>query len=226
VALFSDKQKTIRWLADHDLPVPRGCLLRSASDVPAAQEFPAMIKPNDGAGSLGVQIVSGLDEINSLDWSPGQTYRLETFCPGQPASVAMILGGESPRVLAPCRQLFHHGSFDYRGGCVLADDGPAARAIRLGKRIARELPDERGYLGVDLILGDDPDGWGDRVLEINPRLTTSYVGLRASTDTNLAEVILHPDHVFDLRFSGRPLEFRSDGTIRNSTHKVNMACDG
>ena len=31
---------------------------------------------------------------------------------------------------------------------------------------------------------------GDRVIEINPRLTTSYVGLRALARFNLAEALL------------------------------------
>jgi predicted ATP-grasp superfamily ATP-dependent carboligase len=52
------------------------------------------------------------------------------------------------------------------------------------------LPTPLGYLGVDLVLGDDPSGADDRVIEINPRLTTSYVGLRAAALCNLAEAML------------------------------------
>jgi len=35
------------------------------------------------------------------------------------------------------------------------------------------------------VLGDAADGSGDFAIEINPRLTTSYVGLRALTADNL-----------------------------------------
>jgi predicted ATP-grasp superfamily ATP-dependent carboligase len=42
------------------------------------------------------------------------------------------------------------------------------------------LPQPLGYLGVDLILGEDGNGAVDCVVEINPRLTTSYVGLQAA----------------------------------------------
>ena len=46
----------------------------------------------------------------------------------------------------------------------------------------------RGYLGVDLILGTEADK--DYVIEINPRLTTSYLILRQAAKENLAEAII------------------------------------
>jgi predicted ATP-grasp superfamily ATP-dependent carboligase len=54
----------------------------------------------------------------------------------------------------------------------------------------RTLSDPFGYIGVDLVLGADPDGQDDHVIEINPRLTTSYVGLRALSRNNLAAAML------------------------------------
>ena len=49
------------------------------------------------------------------------------------------------------------------------------------------MPNCFGYAGVDVVLGDDGRDW---VIEINPRLTTSYIGLRALAETNLVEVML------------------------------------
>ena len=37
------------------------------------------------------------------------------------------------------------------------------------------------------MLGDDPAGADDVVIEINPRLTTSYLGLRRLARDNLAD---------------------------------------
>jgi tyramine---L-glutamate ligase len=42
-------------------------------------------------------------------------------------------------------------------------------------------------VGVDVVLGEE-DIW---LIEINPRPTTSYVGLRRLTDLNLAAAIWH-----------------------------------
>ena len=47
-----------------------------------------------------------------------------------------------------------------------------------------------GWLGVDMILGDRSDGGDDRVLEVNPRVTTSFVGLSAVTPASLVRAIV------------------------------------
>ena len=73
-----------------------------------------------------------------------------------------------------------------------------------------------GYLGVDLVLGADAAGSGDRVIEINPRLTTSYVGLRESLDGNLAAAMLAvaQGEAPVLATTGRGVAFTADGGIR------------
>jgi hypothetical protein len=67
-----------------------------------------------------------------------------------------------------------------------------------------------------MVLGDDPDGGDDCVIEINPRLTTSYAGLRVAARTNLAEAMLDvaAGKTPDLSFDPAPLEFDADGTVR------------
>ena len=52
------------------------------------------------------------------------------------------------------------------------------------------VPGLRGYIGVDLIL--DEHAPGVSVVEINPRLTTSYVGLRAALGQNLMAALFQP----------------------------------
>ena len=61
---------------------------------------------------------------------------------------------------------------------------------RRAARAVAALRDPTGYLGIDLILGAAADGSEDVVIEVNPRLTTSYIGLRAATDANLAGLML------------------------------------
>ena len=91
----------------------------------------------------------------------------------------------------------------------------ARRATELGERALDALPDATGYVGVDLVLGNAPDGSEDVVIEVNPRLTTSYVGLRAMTSSNLAAAILHLANgtSLDLEFNDHPIEFFPDGTV-------------
>jgi predicted ATP-grasp superfamily ATP-dependent carboligase len=60
---------------------------------------------------------------------------------------------------------------------------------RLVRRAAACIPGLRGYVGFDVLI---PDAAPNRPLlvEVNPRLTTSYVGYRALAEQNLAEWLL------------------------------------
>jgi predicted ATP-grasp superfamily ATP-dependent carboligase len=89
------------------------------------------------------------------------------------------------------------------------------RARRLASDAVKTLPAPLGYIGVDLILGEAADGSGDCVIEINPRLTTSYVGLRAACRANLAMAMLAiaAGHSATLSFRPQLIEFAADGTI-------------
>ena len=79
-----------------------------------------------------------------------------------------------------------HGRFHYHGGVVGGFEGRRARYEPLAERIAAAIPDLWGYVGVDLIDG----AAGPMVLEINARLTTSYVGLRHVLGINTAALVL------------------------------------
>jgi predicted ATP-grasp superfamily ATP-dependent carboligase len=72
-----------------------------------------------------------------------------------------------------------------------------------------------GFVGVDLVLGREPDGSEDVVIEVNPRLTTSYVGLRAATRANLASAMWDAaeGRQLDIEFFNRPIEFDTDGGV-------------
>jgi predicted ATP-grasp superfamily ATP-dependent carboligase len=135
--------------------------------------------------------------------------------PGFPASVAFLLGPWARLVLPPAAQLLSSdGHFHYRGGTVPLLPDPGARAEHLARRAVETVPGLRGYVGVDLVLGPAVDGSADRVIEINPRPTTSYVGLRALAEGNLAEVLLRMatgDEARPLRWRPGSVHFQADG---------------
>ena len=115
------------------------------------------------------------------------SFRIEPYLPGEAVSVAFLCGPAQRHALPPCRQtLSTDGRFHYHGGSTPLPPSRAARAARLADQAIAALPPALGYVGVDLILGPSPSGVDDFVLEINPRLTTSYVALRAASRTNLA----------------------------------------
>jgi predicted ATP-grasp superfamily ATP-dependent carboligase len=108
----------------------------------------------------------------------------------------------------------------YHGGTYPLPPSLSKRADRLARRavgsLNESLNEPLGFIGVDMVLGDDPNGGEDFVIEINPRLTTSYVGLRVASRTNLAQALLDvaAGNRPDLSFDPARLEFDADGTVR------------
>ena len=212
VALASDKHATAEHLARHGVPVPRGLALEPGEPLPGAFEYPAVLKPRDGAGSLGIEWVGNRRHERRV---PQHAARLERYQPGVPASVAVLCGTGMIVPLVPCGQrLASETDFSYLGGWLPLAPRLAARAGRLARQAASALPEPLGYVGIDMVLGADPAGSGDVVVEVNPRLTTSYVGLRAFSRSNLAAAMIavaqgsEPQLCWNLE----AIQFTSDGT--------------
>ncbi len=221
VALAADKQRTAEHLTAAGVRVPEGISFAAGDSVPDTFSFPflfpAVIKPRFGAGSEGVRHVALASEVRGVGQCLAPT-RVERFCAGLAASVAFLCGPNNRHSLPPCRQrLSDDGEFRYLGGATPLAPELSRRATALASLAVAALPSAAGYLGVDLVLGDNPDGRDDVVIEVNPRLTTSYVGLRALALENLAAAMLTvaAGEVPRLSFSVHPLEFDADGTIRH-----------
>jgi biotin carboxylase len=56
----------------------------------------------------------------------------------------------------------------------------------LAEKVIESFPGLRGYIGIDLILGKD----NISVLDVNARLTTSYIGLRQVAGFNMAKALI------------------------------------
>lgn len=216
VELAADKHATALWLERRGVPVPAGCLVERDAALPADFAYPAVVKPRDGAGSLGVCHVASRSAAALVPFASTER-RLEQFCPGVAVSVAVLCGPRGHVALPACRQrLSTDGRFRYFGGELPLPGALAERATRLTERAISALPPARGYLGVDLVLGDAASGERDVVIEVNPRLTTSYVGLRAALSFNLAAAMLAQaqGEPCVLNEPVRPVQFDADGSVR------------
>jgi len=198
--------------------VPGGMALSAEEPLPSDFHYPAVLKPADGAGSCGVRLIARATD--PVERSMSANWRLEEFQRGPSASVA-VLNGPAGRIPLPAmwQRLGGTSGFDYLGGAGPLPDTLNRRAQRLALAALDALPPTQGYVGVDLILGDDSQGRQDTVIEVNPRLTTSYVGLRRLCAANLAQSMLDvaQGSVRDMSFHVGSLEFDSDGrTILDS----------
>jgi predicted ATP-grasp superfamily ATP-dependent carboligase len=196
IKLTGDKLALGRHLRDRGIPTPESRLF-SIGEACADGQFPVVWKPRYGAGSQATFLVQNAAELNACvgvaqaeGWQ-GEAL-VQPFVPGQAASVAFLLGPGAGIPLVPAAQrLSDDGRFHYLGGTVPLPVELSTRVLRAAQGALATVPGLQGYVGVDLVLGRAEDGSEDVVIEINPRLTTSYVGLRVLAETNLAEAMLH-----------------------------------
>jgi predicted ATP-grasp superfamily ATP-dependent carboligase len=189
VRLTGDKLEFAEHLRGQGVPTPPTVPLSSASLLP----FPLVVKPRQGAGSQATFLVQTPTELRTCPEQARQEgwhgeLIAQPWCPGQSVSVAILAGPAGRFALPACTQDLAPPRFHYRGGSLPLPADLDDRARRLALAAAACVPDLAGYFGVDLVLGEQPGD--DRVLEINPRWTTSYVGLRALARFGLLEEVL------------------------------------
>jgi tyramine---L-glutamate ligase len=183
VRLTADKLALSKHFECQRVPHPRTWPL--GSEPPNL--FPIVWKSRVGAGSQD----TCLHHCPSHAPLPRQEggYIAQEFVNGIAASVAFLIGPESRVPLLPCHQhISDDGRLRYLGGSLPLTDSLSARALRLAESAIAAVTGLFGYVGVDVVLAEDP--MHDCVIEINPRLTTSYVGLRQATACNIAETLL------------------------------------
>lgn len=212
----SSKLETADRLTAAGIPVPYGVALQWPDKLPVDFPYPAVLKPADGAGSQGIIFCTEPRDGRAKRRIAASDWRLERYCPGLAASVAVLAGPGGAHVLPACLQwLSDDKKFRYQGGMTPLASDLNARAQSLARAVAAAMPPTIGYFGIDLVLGEAADGSQDFVIEVNPRLTTSYVGLRAITKQNLAGAMLAvaTGRSCDLSFDSRRVQFTADGQV-------------
>jgi len=207
VRLTSDKFALYEHWHNHAVPTPRTWLAKGFW----GQHYPVVVKPRDGAGSTDTDYI----ETGPIPLRAGAI--VQEYVPGRAASVAFLVGPESRVPLVPTFQrLSDDGHFQYRGGELPIPGELAERAVQIASRALDCVSGLAGYVGVDSVLGSNPDGSDDRAIEINPRLTTSYIGLRAIAEFNLASAMLamaKGEAISTLKWRPNPISFGTDGSF-------------
>lgn len=206
VQLAASKCDTARWLAAAGIAV----VATHASDA-ALPDCPGpwVVKPADGAACINTRLFGGVQRARSwiaqqkagaaragdvagaadiVDIAVHGDYVLQPFVTGQACSLSLLCCDGAAQLLS-CnvqRIAVRDNQFHFLGSTVngIADvDGELARVAR---RIAAAIPGLWGYVGVDVMLTLH----GIVVLEVNPRMTTSFAGLRAAIRRNPAQLVL------------------------------------
>ncbi len=195
IRLAGDKLRLARRLAGAGVPVPTTRAVHVSAgrrSGGAPPSYPVVVKPARGAGCEGVSLARRAAELpRALALATAAAARgrilVQPYVEGIPASVSLLCDGTRALPLALNRQRVRAGApFSYDGGETPFAHPLAARAMERAAAACALVPGLRGYVGVDVVLVD-----GDAVVvELNPRLTTSYLGLRRALDANLAALAL------------------------------------
>jgi tyramine---L-glutamate ligase len=227
IGLTADKAR----LADHfvasGIPTPETCRMKNlAGDLPTDWTGPIVVKPRLGAGSVDTFIIR---DCRNPNWQTRHRDAVaQRYFQGEPMSASFLvdvagrstfLGIGHQRI-----EIDHEGKISYRGGTILSEMDECPGVVKEAIDSVSDLHrDEglRGFVGVDYL--DDPEA-GITVLEINPRPTTSYVGLATMFGPGMIsgawldamqeplDQTDWPDRLHSLR-QGSDVSFDADGTI-------------
>jgi len=157
--------------------------------------YPLVFKPLDGVSCSGLSLVKDEGGIAAAvkkvrQESMSNHFIAQKVIRGKAASVCVISTGDKALSVTLNKQLVTLASPDeesgYYGGVVPFDHSLEKEALRAAQTVVEGIGGLKGYVGVDIILADEDPV----VMEVNPRLTTSYVGLRRVVNFNPAEAIV------------------------------------
>ncbi len=185
VRLTTSKRATALALTEAGIPaVPTFARADPLPPLPG----PWVVKPDDGAGCDGAELVPDWRAARGrLVGDPGRPVA-QPWIEGCALSLSLLCSEGHARLLSCNRQQVRvaHARPALQAVIVNAVPDRDGRLAELAKHIAAALPGLWGYVGVDLVLSER----GPVVLEVNPRLTTSYCGLRRALGINTAALVL------------------------------------
>ena len=145
-----------------------------------------LVKPVDGAGCVDSYILIDRQDFEQMQLRKGP-YIIQPHIQGTKTSLSCLFKQGSGWLLCANLQLFDIINKQYHLSKIIVNHpADSSMYLQLVDTIARALPELWGYVGIDLI--ETPEQ--QLVLEINPRLTTSFVGIDAALGINVAENVL------------------------------------
>ena len=207
ILLGSSKFQTYRFFTNSRILTPQTFHIKSVENkfnVEIARksynllQAPAILKPEDGVGAESIYLIKNRGEFEKfvneqIPYLDGnRDYILQKYIKGTDLSASIINQENRLTLLSINSQKINliQNKINYLGGLTPADNSENIKKeiIKLTEHI--DLKIFKGYFGIDFIRM--PDG-KIFIIEINPRLTTSYIGIRNVTKENPMLLLVYPD---------------------------------
>jgi tyramine---L-glutamate ligase len=185
IALATHKHATLAQLSDRGLTTP----LAFAGD---AGVHRWVVKPDDGAGALATRVHADLGAAqrdHALRLLQDASSCLEPWVAGESLSLSLLCLPDRCELLSVNRQriaIAADGTLSFEGVDLnVLDRGDTRHGAlaELAERVVQGVPGLRGFVGIDLVWHPQR---GAVFIELNPRVTSAYVGLSATLGRNLA----------------------------------------
>jgi len=199
----ADKNVLHKTLEKNGLPTPNAAVLNVdwslaevKNSIRSKFSYPLVFKPVDGVSCGGLSIVKEDAQVEKAFTrikaeSAAKHFIAQEFIEGEAASVSVLCTGTEALAISLNRQNIKvavpEGVSSYEGGTVPFVHPLNQEAFMVAEKVVESFPGLRGYVGVDLVLAKDQPF----VVDVNPRLTTSYVGLCKVASFNVAEALVN-----------------------------------
>ena len=199
IFLASDKALLFKNLQLHEIKTPQTVISSFDEGIRSVRELLAkfgkvVVKPADGDGCIGLSVVTHPDEASIAlrkirQYSKLPYFLIQEYVEGVNVSVNVLsLGLDAIPLSINLQNVILRGPMEHSyfvGNVVPYKECEEIIASAALKTI-RALGFVKGFFGVDIVLKDkDP-----YVIEVNPRMTTSYLALREVSSSNVLDMIV------------------------------------
>lgn len=197
----SNKMSTYETLKKQGTQVPETVLIESAEKINNIKSlaknlgYPVIFKPLEGVSCNGLSVVKTEEEIERAllkiaQESTKEQIIIQKQIIGKNVSACVFSDGTKAKAVTLNKQFVSLASpadeSKYYGGIVPYNHPLEKKALKTAERAVEAVTGLRGYVGVDMVLTD----MESTVIEINPRLTVSYVGLKKAVNFNPGQAII------------------------------------
>jgi len=198
----ADKTVLYDILKRNGLPTPKTLVLNMNDTLGEVKRsiknkltYPLIFKPADGVSCGGLSLLkedglleNAIEKIKAT--STNEHFMIQEFIEGEAASVSLLCAKGNAVAISLNHQTVKVGGpaevSSYEGGAVPFDHPLKQKAFVVAKKAAECFAGLRGYVGVDFVLAKNKLF----MVDVNPRLTTSYVGLSRIANFNVAQAIV------------------------------------
>jgi tyramine---L-glutamate ligase len=199
IEICGDKLKTYDFLHANNVPVPTFTL---DTFLAYEKQYPNSLfmhnnryvaKPRFGAGCEDTKVFADIENLlKFMKHNRIKSHIIQSFIEGKHASLTMLCKNGQAWLLSVNQQLLmeKNGQLQFNGVVVNGYAQYWDGFENIANLLASWMPGLNGLVGVDVVIGKKYDKDILCAIEINPRLTTSYVGLANSIGQNPAKLLL------------------------------------